>query len=216
MAPIRSKERNASVRVRHYLKGVDDAVEVSASCCAATRPTRRCEQSSPADEAFTAQVRTLDELRIGKVEHDRIKLDAKPQPRPRGARRPRTKYSTGPTKLTAMTAAHLDLLPLTSSGFRTARSAQAVAASDTWIEASVKIAVCWRLLSSLHRFNAITPSPWPPSSGVCVLSNDVFDPRPMVADPRETPLESSAPPDHTIDARGWRPPERLIEGPPNP
>src|SRR5665811_1025635 len=62
----------------------------------------------------------------------------------------------GPTKFTEMIAAHIVLRPLTSSAGRVARSAHAVAASESCTEAATRIAVCCRWLSSLQRC-AITP-----------------------------------------------------------
>src|SRR6476469_5925059 len=60
-------------------------------------------------------------------------------------------------KLIAMIAAHLPLLPTTSSAGRRARSAHAAAASDTCTHPDTTIHARWPLVRSAHFFLAMTP-----------------------------------------------------------
>src|SRR6476646_1217566 len=55
-----------------------------------------------------------------------------------------------------MIAAHLPLLPTTSSAGRRDRSAHAPAASDTCTHPATTIAACWPLVRSDHFFCAMT------------------------------------------------------------
>jgi len=62
----------------------------------------------------------------------------------------------------AIIAAHLALLPSTSSAGREAKSAHAVAANDIWTVTRVKTTVFPQELNSLHIFLVILSVSWSP------------------------------------------------------